>query len=215
MAGFMRSVLLPVFSIAIAALLCLTDAKAEPFKIVVLGDSLSAGYQLPAGDGFPEQLQAALKARGHDVAIVNAGVSGDTSTGGLARFDWSVPPDTRALILELGANDALRGIDPAETRASLDALLKRAGERRMPVLLAGMIAPPNMGDDYGARFNPIYQDLAAAHGALLYPFFLDGVAANPKLNLADGIHPTKEGVAVIVARILPFVEQLIARAKDG
>jgi len=191
----------------------LGPAAAEPLKIVALGDSLTAGYMLPPGAGFPAQLERALTARGHDVVVVDAGVSGDTSTGGLARFDWSVPEDTDALIVELGANDALRGIDPADTRAALEKLLVRAGERKLPVLLAGMIAPPNMGSDYGDRFNPIYAQLAAAHGALLYPFFLEGVAANPKLNLADGMHPTEEGVAVIVERILPKVEELIARSK--
>lgn len=188
-------------------------AAAEPLKIVALGDSLSAGYQLAPGEGFPEQLQKALIGKGHDVAVVNAGVSGDTSTGGLARFDWSVPADADAIILELGANDALRGIDPAETRKALDAILRRAAERGMKVLMAGMIAPPNMGEDYGAKFNPIYPELAEKHGVLFYPFFLDGVAADPKLNLADGMHPTADGVGVIVERILPLAEKLVAQAK--
>jgi len=144
---------------------------------------------------------------------VNAGVSGDTSAGGLARLDWSVPDDTDAVILELGANDALRGFDPAITRKALGTMLHRLGERNIPVLLCGMVAPPNMGDDYGRAFNSIYRDLAAEAGAILYPFFLTGVAADPKLNQGDGIHPTAAGVAVIVDRILPQVEELIARAK--
>ncbi len=207
----LRLVLFSVLTLAFAAAAA-AAADADPLKIVALGDSLTAGYMLPPETGFPEQLQKALSARGHDVVVVNAGASGDTSTGGLARFDWSVPADADALIVELGANDALRGIAPAETRASLDKLLKRAKQRNLPVLLAGMIAPPNMGEAYGARFNPIYSELAKTHDALLYPFFLDGVAADPKLNLADGMHPTEEGVAIIVERILPLVEKLIARA---
>lgn len=211
--SFMRSLRLVLFSILALAWSAAAPASADPLKIVALGDSLTAGYQLPPGTGFPEQLQKALTARNHDVVVVNAGVSGDTSAGGLARFDWSVPADADALIVELGANDALRGIAPAETRASLEKLLKRAGEQNLPVLLAGMVAPPNMGEDYGSRFNPIYRDLARDHGVLFYPFFLDGVAADPKLNLADGMHPTEEGVAVIVERIMPLVERLIERAK--
>jgi acyl-CoA thioesterase-1 len=180
---------------------------------VVLGDSLVAGYQLDAADAFPERLEAALLARGHAVEVVNAGVSGDTATAGLARVDWSVDPDADAVIVELGANDMLRGLDPAITRDALDRLLTRLGERRLPVLVAGMRAAPNLGTEYERDFNAIYPELAAAHGALLYPFLLDGVVAvDPKLLLADGLHPSPAGVTVMVERILPLAEELVARA---
>jgi acyl-CoA thioesterase I len=146
---------------------------------------------------------------------VNAGVSGDTAVGGLSRLDWSVPDGTDAVILELGANDALRGFDPAITRKALDTMLRRFQERKISVLLCGMVAPPNMGAEYGHAFNSIYPELAAQNGAILYPFFLAGVAADPKLNQRDGLHPTAAGIAAIVDRILPRVEQLIARAKGS
>jgi acyl-CoA thioesterase I len=187
-------------------------AAAGPLRIVALGDSLTAGYGLDIAASFTGQLQAALKANGDDAIIVDAGVSGDTASDGLARVDWSVGTDADAVIVELGANDALRGIDPAVTRDALDKLLARLSQRGLPVLLAGMLAPPNLGPDYGAKFNAIYPDLAAKYGAVLYPFFLDGVAARPDLNQADGIHPNQAGVAVIVQRMLPSVETLIARA---
>jgi acyl-CoA thioesterase-1 len=180
---------------------------------VAFGDSLTAGYGLAANEAFPVQLQRALDARGLAVNVVNAGVSGDTSAGGLSRLDWSIPDGTDAVILELGANDALRGFDPEITRKALDTMLRRLKERKISVLLCGMVAPPNLGADYGRAFNSIYPDLAAQTGAILYPFFLAGVAADPKLNQRDGLHPTAAGVAVIVERILPQVEQLIARAK--
>jgi acyl-CoA thioesterase-1 len=182
-------------------------------NIVALGDSLVAGYGLPGNDAFPVRLQHALADKGVAARIVNAGVSGDTASGGLSRLDWSVPDGTEAVILELGANDALRGIDPAITRKALDAILRRLAERKIPVLLCGMLAPPNMGDEYVRAFNAIYPDLAARYDAILYPFFLTGVAADPKLNQRDGLHPTAAGVAVIVEGILPKVEQLIMRAK--
>lgn len=185
------------------------STQPEPFQIVALGDSLSAGYLLPPGTGFPEQLGRALTEKGHHVTVMNAGVSGDTSTGGRARLDWAVSPETDAVILELGSNDALRGIEPDVTRANLDAILQQLTERGVKVLIAGMLAPPNMGDDYAADFNGIFADLAEKYDAPLYPFFLDGVAAERHLNLADGMHPTEEGVGVIVERILPLVEKLI------
>ena len=187
-----------------------TQAADHEIKLVVLGDSLVAGYGLDAGQAFPERLQAALREKGHAVVIVNAGVSGDTSAGGLERLDWSVPDDTQAAIVELGANDALRGLDPATTRANLDAIVTRLKERGIAVLLAGMLAPPNMGEDYAQGFNPIFADLAKAHDVMLYPFFLDGVAAQKQLNLADGMHPNPAGVDVIVARFLPYAEKLLA-----
>ncbi|HOV03184.1 MAG TPA: arylesterase [Kaistiaceae bacterium] len=195
-----------------AGLAAAAPARAEPLVLVAFGDSLTAGYGVGAADAFPVRLEAALQARGHDVRIVNAGVSGDTSSGGLARLDWSLPQETGAVILELGANDALRGIDPAVTEKSLDAILGKLAARQIPVLVAGMKAPPNMGEDYAARFDAIFPTLAEKYGALLYPFFLDGVAADPSLNQPDGIHPTPAGVAVIVERILPLVEDLVARA---
>jgi acyl-CoA thioesterase I len=189
-------------------------AADGPMRIVALGDSLTAGYGLAANEAFPVKLQSALAAKGIATDIANAGVSGDTSSGGLARVDWSVPDGTDAVILELGANDALRGIDPNVTRGALDALLRRLSERHIPVLLCGMLAPRNMGAEYGRGFDAIYPDLAKAYGAILYPFFLDGVATDPRLNQRDGLHPTAAGVDVIVAKILPAVERLVARGKD-
>ena len=189
-------------------------AADRPVNIVAFGDSLTAGYGLAANEAFPAQLQRALEAKGMAATVVNAGVSGDTTAGGLSRLDWSVPDGTDAVILELGANDALRGFDPALTRKTLDAILHRFRERKIPVLLCGMLAPPNLGAEYGRAFNAIYPDLAAETGAILYPFFLTGVAADPKLNQHDGLHPTAAGVAVIVARILPRVEELISRTRE-
>jgi acyl-CoA thioesterase-1 len=188
-------------------------AADRPVRIVALGDSLTAGYGLPAADAFPAKLQAALRARGHIVEIENAGVSGDTSTGGRDRLDWSVGEGVEAVILELGANDALRGIDPKVTRAALDDILTRLTARGVIVLMTGMLAPPNMGPDYRAAFDPIFPELAARHGVLFYPFFLDGVAADRALNLADGIHPNAAGIDVIVARILPKAEEMLARVR--
>lgn len=186
---------------------------AAPIHIVAYGDSLTAGYQLKADEAFPEQLAAALKAKGHDVRVTNAGVSGDTTAAGLARFDWAVPDDTDAVILELGANDALRGIDANVAHQNLDAILTKLGARNIEVLIAGIPPPKNWGKDYEARFGAIYTELAETHGALLYPFFLEGVALDPALNLPDGLHPTGEGVAVIVKNILPQAEALIERVK--
>ena len=180
-------------------------------EIVALGDSLTAGYGLAPGDGFVPQLQAALDKKGYRLAIRNAGVSGDTSTGGLARLDWVLTPETRGVILELGANDMLRGISPAVTRRNLTQLIERLQARNIEVMLAGMVAAPNLGADFAARFNPIYPQLADKYGLVFYPFFLDGVAGNRALNLPDGIHPTAEGVAVIVEKILPQMETFLAR----
>src|SRR5580692_8097281 len=180
--------------------------NARPIKMVVLGDSLSAGLGLPAPSAFPERLQKALKAKGIAVDMINAGVSGDTASGGRDRLDWSIPMGTDAVILELGANDALRGIDPAVTRAALSDILTRLKARKIRVLMCGMVAPPNYGSDYAARFNSIYPDLANSFGVPLYPFFLEGVAADARLNQADGLHPTAEGIDIIVKNILPSVE---------
>ncbi|BDA86675.1 arylesterase [Aureimonas sp. SA4125] len=178
---------------------------AAPSQIVAFGDSLSAGYGVGPGESFPEQLQAALVAKGYPATVVNAGVSGDTTTGGLARLDWSVPDGASLVIVELGANDALRGVLPEITERNLDAILERLQQREIPVLLAGMIAPPNMGPDYAAAFNPIYARLAERYDVPLYPFFLDGVAGTADLNQADAMHPNAKGVAMVVEKILPAV----------
>jgi len=181
----------------------------KPIKMVVLGDSLSAGLGLSASAAFPARLKESLKINGIEVDMINAGVSGDTSSGGRDRLDWSVPQGTDAVILELGANDALRGTDPKVTRAALTDILARLKARKVAVLLCGMLAPPNYGSDYSARFNAIYPDLAKSFGVPLYPFFLEGVAADARLNQADGLHPTAEGVDVIVKNILPTVEAFL------
>lgn len=187
-------------------------AQAPPagtIKLVVLGDSLSAGLGLPAADAFPAQLEKALQNKGLIVAINNAGVSGDTASGGLDRLDWSVPADTQGVLLELGANDALRGLDPKVTRGALENILKRLKARGIAVLLCGMVAPPNYGAEYAAQFNTIFPDLARTYDVPLYPFFLEGVAADTKLNQADGMHPTAAGIAVIVKNIMPTVESFV------
>ena len=195
--------------VLMVALMTAAPALAQPVKAVVLGDSLSAGLGLSAADAFPAKLQKALKDKGVDVEITNAGVSGDTASGGRDRLDWSMPQGTEAVIVELGANDALRGTDPAITRSALSDIVSRLKARGVAVLLLGMLAPPNYGSDYAARFNTIYPDLSKSFGVPLYPFFLDGVAADPKLNQADGIHPTAEGVDMIVKKILPTVEAFL------
>jgi acyl-CoA thioesterase-1 len=203
-----------VCSVVLVAAAVVPPAQAEtPVKIVALGDSLTAGLGLPVQDGVVARLAAALAAKGIAVEVANAGVSGDTASGGLARLDWSVPDGTGAVIVELGANDMLRGLRPEVTRAALDALLQRLADRHIAVLLCGMKAAPNLGADYGRAFESLYPELAAKHGALLYPFFLDGVAGNLSLEQHDGLHPTAAGVDVIVARILPAVEELIARVR--
>jgi acyl-CoA thioesterase-1 len=203
---------LAAIATVVAGLTMLPAQAAEaPIHLVALGDSLVAGYGLRASEAFPAALQRALAAKGLAVEIANAGVSGDTASGGLARLDWSVPDGTDAVILELGANDALRGFDPAITRNALDTILRRLKARNIPVLLAGMLAPRNLGADYASAFDAIYPDLAKQYGAILYPFFLTGVVGNPKLNQADGLHPTAEGVGIIVNAILPKVEELIAQ----
>ncbi|WP_458758656.1 arylesterase [Afipia sp. TerB] len=194
---------------AVLAAPAAAQPDGKPIKLVALGDSLTAGYGLPAQAAFPVRLQQALRDKGIAVEVVNAGVSGDTSTGGRDRLDWSVPPDTDAVIVELGANDALRGIDPKVTRAALEDILKKLKARNVAVLLCGMYAPPNLGPDYAAQFNAIYPDLAKAYGVPLYPFFLEGVATEAKLNQADGMHPTADGVDAIVRNILPTVESFL------
>lgn len=186
---------------------------ADAIRLLVLGDSLTAGYGLPAPGNFPNRLQAALRGRGYNVTVINAGVSGDTTAGGRARLAWALNDDPDAVIVELGANDALRGLEPQEAYDNLDAILTTLGEKHIPVLLTGMRAPPNLGAEYVAAFDGIYPKLAKKHGVALYPFFLDGVAARPELNQDDGIHPNAAGVHVIVTAILPAVERLIASAE--
>lgn len=187
------------------------DSPANaPLRVVALGDSLTAGYQLPAPQAFPAVLEKALVADGLSVTIANAGVSGDTTSGGLARLDWSVPEGTEAVILELGANDMLRGVDPAVTYDALDRIIARLRGRGIPVLLAGMRAAPNLGPDYAARFEEIFPTLARKHDLVLYPFFLDGISGNPSLLLPDGLHPNAQGVEGIVERILPTVKRFLS-----
>ncbi len=203
--------------IAVAALIGATSVAPvhaqAPVKIVAFGDSLTAGYGLPDKDGFVPQLQAALTAKGNPVDIQNAGVSGDTASDGLARLDWSVPQGTDAVIVELGANDMLRGINPDVTRRALETIMSRLTERHIAVLICGMRAAPNLGPQYGQAFERIYPELAAKYGAQLYPFFLDGVAAVPGMTQHDGLHPDAAGVGVIVEHILPKVQELIGGAR--
>ena len=189
------------------------EAKADPVMIVAFGDSLTAGQGLPTQDAFPSKLAAALKAKGYDVAIVNAGVSGDTTSAALARVDWSVSAGTQAVILEFGANDAFRGVLPAIVSQNLDEVIRRLKARNIEVLLAGMYAPRNLGADYVAAFDAIYPALAKKYGLILVPFFLKGVAGNAALNQADGIHPTAAGIDVVVKTILPSAEALIQRVR--
>ena len=198
-------------ALALAATGLAPETRAETLRILMLGDSLTAGYGLASRDGLPSRLEAALRARGLDVRVIDAGVSGDTTAGGLARLEWALADRPQAVIVALGANDALRAIDPAVARSNLDRLLTALGERGLPVLLAGMLAPRNLGPEYGARFDAIYPELAERHGALLYPFLLDGVATVAALNQADGLHPNEAGVEVIVERMLPSVLCLAAR----
>lgn len=185
-------------------------SAASPLQMVVLGDSLSAGYLLPQDAAFPAVLERALRAQGVAVEISNAGVSGDTSRGGLERLDWAVPEGTQFVLLELGANDMLRGIDPAQTKDALDKMITRLKGRGVRVLLAGMLASPALGKDYGDRFNAIYPELAKKHGIPLYPFFLEGVAGDRMLNLDDGMHPNRKGVEVMVQNILPLVKSFLS-----
>jgi acyl-CoA thioesterase-1 len=203
--------------LSIAACLCLAlaplpkvEAETRVPVIVAFGDSLTAGFGVKQAESFPAQLEAALKARGHAVSVVNAGVSGDTAAAGLARVDWSVPDDASGVILELGANDALQGLPPEATKAALASIIEKLQAKGLPVLLAGMEAPRNMGEEYVRQFRAIYTELAARYHLLLYPFFLDGAAMHEDMTQGDGLHPNGKGVAAIVANILPKVEELLA-----
>ncbi len=196
------------FIILLMLMLPLNSLAESPLlRIAVLGDSLTAGYGLAAADAFPAQLEAALRQRGHRVLVQNAGVSGDTSAGGLARLDWTLAERPALVIVELGANDALRGLDPAGTRANIAAILNRLKQAGVKPLLAGMRAPRNLGRVYYTKFDQLYPELAQTHDVAFYPFFLEGVAGRPELNQRDGIHPNAVGVAIIVANILPLVEE--------
>ena len=203
--------MLRILSLAAILLFSAQLAFAKPVTLLVLGDSLTAGLGLEPQDAFPAKLEAALRPRHPDLTIVNAGVSGDTAADGLARLDWALTDEVGGLIVGLGANDALRGLDVAQTEMALDGIMLKAQQRNLPVLILGMKVPPNMGPDYVARFDGLYPRLAEKHGVLLYPFFLDGVAANAGLNQADGIHPNAQGVDAIVLKVLPRVEELIGK----
>jgi acyl-CoA thioesterase-1 len=208
------SLLLALFNGALVCV-CMPDgatAERKPIRIVALGDSLTAGFMLPAAQSFPAQLERTLKAKGYDVEVVNAGVSGDTTAAALERLEWAVPDSIDAAIVELGANDALRGLDPRLARRNLDAIIRRLKAKGAEVLITGMLAPRNWGEEYAQQFDAMFPDLAKAHGALLYPFFLEGVILRQDLNMDDGLHPNDKGVAEIIARILPSVEELIRRA---
>ena len=188
--------------------------KADEIRLLAFGDSLSAGYGLAAGDGFTDRLETALREEGMDVKVLNGGVSGDTTAGGLARLDWMLSDEPDAVIVELGANDGLRGIDPNETQANLDAILNKLNQHNIPALLTGMLAPPNLGSEYGEDFNGLYPMLANRHDVLFYPFFLEGVAGNPEFNQEDAIHPNAKGVSEIIRRILPSVKELLAQLSN-
>jgi acyl-CoA thioesterase-1 len=215
--GTHKAVFKALTAMAIAAItsICTGAARAEPARILVLGDSIAAGYGLAAGDAFPARLESRLRGTGHEVRVIDAGVSGDTTAGGLARLDWALADRPHIVIVELGGNDGLRGIAPQATRANLDAILAKLKSRGPRVLLTGMLAPPNLGQEYGRAFNAIYPELAAKHGVALYPFILDGVAAEPDLNQRDGIHPNAKGIAVMVDRIAPYVVRLLDTPKHG
>ena len=202
-----------IFAGFLAGINGIESAQAKPIKILALGTSLTQGYNLPPGTDYCAVLQAKLRAKGYDVVVVNAGVSGDTSAGGLARLDWALAEPVDGAIVELGANDALRGLDVAETRKNIDAVVVSLKRRGIVILLAGMKSPRNFGKEYAVEFDGLYPEIAAQHKVLFYPFFLDGVAADLELNQADGIHPNEKGSHVIVRRILPFVEKLIGQIK--
>lgn len=200
---------------ALAFVVMVGAAAAEPVRILALGDSLTAGYGLARQDSFPARLQAALGRRGIAAEVINAGVSGDTTAGGRARLEWALADAPAVAIVELGANDGLRGLDPEATFANLDAIVRRLKAARVAVLLTGMKAPPNLGAEYGAAFNAVFPRIAEKHGVAFHPFFLDGVAAEPELNQDDGIHPNAAGVKIIVERLLPFVVDVIEKARPA
>lgn len=202
------------FGLLLSVTAAAPSLAAGPIRILAFGDSLTAGYGLDdLADAFPAQLERALRAKGHDVTVIQSGVSGETTTGGLNRIDWALGEKPDAVIVELGGNDGLRAIDPAQTEKSLRGIVTRISRDGIPVLVAGMMAPPNLGRDYGDQFNALFGRIAKEADAVFYPFFLDGVAGVPELNQADRIHPTPKGVAVVVEKILPSVEHLVERAR--
>lgn len=210
-----RGLVAGIIFAAALVLVPLHEMQAEPrgSVIVALGDSLTAGLGLPQDEAFPAQLEAALRARGKDVTVVNAGVSGDTASAALKRLDWALPDDAGAVIVELGGNDALQGLPPEATKAALTEIIEKLQARGLPVLLAGMEAPRNMGNEYVEEFRAVYTDLAAQYDVVFYPFFLDGAALTDGMMQGDGIHPTAKGVAAIVANMLPKVDELLAKVE--
>ncbi len=201
-----------IFLVIATLLLSIQVVLAKPVTLLALGDSLTSGLGLEANEAFPAKLEAALKSRYPDLKIINGGVSGDTAADGLARLDWVLTDEVGGLIVELGANDALRGLDVSQTETALNGIMVKAQLRKLPVLILGMKAPPNMGPEYVAKFDGLYPRLAEKYQALLYPFYLEGVAANGGLNQSDGIHPNGRGVDVIVSKVMPSVEELIGKA---
>lgn len=208
-AAVFNATALVVTFLASAALAATSAANKATIRVLALGDSITAGYGLPAKDSLPRRLEAALRQKGLAVEVLNGGVSGDTTAGGLARLDWMLAEKPELVILELGGNDGLRGLDPKETYANLDQILTKLDHTKIKVLLTGMVAPPNLGAEYGQEFNAIYPTLARHHNCVLYPFILDGVAADPALNQADGIHPNAKGVDVIVERLAPYIMRML------
>lgn len=197
--------------VAYGAMSIVVNAALAETRLLALGDSLTAGYGLPAEASFPAQLEKALRGQGYDVRVINAGVSGDTSAGGLARLDWALAEDPQFAIVALGANDGLRGLAPAEMEKNLDSILARLKARKIQVLLAGMLAPPNYGRAYAQDYAAVFPRVAKKHDVALYPFFLDGVASQAKLNQPDGMHPTEAGIAVMVDKIMPAVKALLGK----
>jgi acyl-CoA thioesterase-1 len=204
-----RALAINVLLLLVTLTLAQPITAAEKQRVVMLGDSITAGYGLAAGDALPVQLHSALKKLEFDVEVENAGVSGDTTAGGLSRFDWAIQGEPDLIVIALGANDGLRGIDPADTRRNLAAIIERAQSRNARVLLAGMLAPPNMGAEYGEQFNAIYPELSTEQDVMLYPFLLDGVAADPALNQSDGIHPNADGARIIAAKLADVIAPVL------
>jgi acyl-CoA thioesterase I len=200
-----------IFIFLFAVVGFITNANAKPITILALGDSLTAGYGLEPGHAMPDILQHALRKDGLDITIINAGVSGDTAVQGAARLDWALTDDVKAVVLELGANDALRGLAPEQVDKALRQIMDKAKAKNLPVLILGMKAPPNLGQDYQTKFDAIYPKLATDYNAALYPFYLDGVAAHPELNQPDGMHPNDKGVAAIVPKLMPLIKTLVSK----
>jgi len=209
--AIIRRYAVPVLLVNLMAL-HLSHALAEPMRVLMLGDSITAGFGLPASEALPAQLEAKLRADGLDVHIINAGVSGDTTAAGLARLDWVMGDKPAFAIVELGANDMLRGVDPAITKKNLDAILTKLAAAKVPTLLVGMKAGRNLGAEYTQAFDGLYTELAQKYGIDLYPFVFDGVALDPALNQGDGLHPNARGVAVMVDRMAPYVVRLLQRS---